>query len=220
VSLLLGACAEYSADEAPQAGSGDAASPADTSSDATETAPSSPDSGALIPEAAYYALDLRFAIRGGTEEAGGTWQADAAALSVELWSEAPEPICRHSVPIVAATEEAPPETGPALLAWWRLDLDPGLPVDGCPDFGARTWWIGVGPYDDRLDPMLAERGMLAFDVYGLYLREEADGPLFIVGYAGTNEMVLGEQDLTVEEAPLPDGGYQGQSLVLMSLAAR
>ena len=49
------------------------------------------------------------------------------------------------------------------------------------------------------------------------LRDEPDGPVYVVGFAGTNEMVAGEAGLTVDAGPLPDGQYQGESLVLMTL---
>lgn len=175
------------------------------------------DTGATFPDTTYYSVDLRFDVAGSGEGLPGVWQVDTARLAVELWSAEPAPVCAHTVPITTVTEVTPPEMEPPLIAWWQLDLEAGVPSDVCPEWPARTWWVGVGPYDTRLDPMLAQRGMLAFDVYGLYLQEDPAGPVYVIGFAGTNDMVLGHPDLTVDVGPLPDGGYQAQSLVLMSL---
>jgi hypothetical protein len=217
IALALG-CSEASINR----GSGDAGAPVSASEDdgdATTTAsPPAADTGESVPDAAYYAIDLDFDIAGTAEDEPGTWLIDTAKLSIHLWSGEPALVCTQGVPVVAVTEEPPPDTiDVALFAWWRVGLGEGTTEELCPAWPARTWWLGLGPYDTRLDPMLAERGMLAFDVYGLYLRDEAEGPVYVVGFAGTNEMVAGEPGLTVDAGPLPDGQYQGESLVLMTL---
>lgn len=185
----------------------------------TVGATGSADSGAGYPTTAYYALNLGFELVGGTAEANG--QIQYPVLSVELYSDADEPevVCRHEVPIVGDVVEQPfpDNTAVPLIVWWQLDLDVGVPDDLCPDWPARTWWIGLGPYDRRLDPMMAERGSLGFDVYGLYLQESLTEGVYIVGMAGTNEMISGATGLTVVDGPLPDGQYQAESLLLMSL---
>lgn len=169
------------------------------------------------PSAAWYGLDLSFTIAGSTPDVPGEWQPDTATLAIALRSTAEELVCTHEVPIAVVAEEEYPDTAAALVGWWRIGTEDGVPDLPCPEWPARAWQLGLGPYDTRLDPMMAARGSLGFDVYGLYLQEEPDGPVYVVGFAGTNEMLLGEPDLTVEAEPLPDGDYRAESLVLMSL---
>lgn len=211
VALLAAACAGR-----PMSGDSTKASNADasgtnTTSDGTDTSASPPaDSGFEIPVTPFYSVSASF------EVVGGAWVPDAATLSAELWSAEVEAVCGLAVPILDAVPEAPPQVGEddvPLDGWWRLTLDAGIPDAPCADWPARVSWIGVGPYDARLDPAMNARGMLGFDVFGLYLRESQSGPVFVVGIAGTEEMLTGAQDLV--GYGLIDGVYQAQSLVLM-----
>lgn len=187
------------------------AAPPNSTSGMTDSSASPPgDTGAYIPDTPYYSLSVSFAV------AAGEWVPASASLAAELWSSEIDPVCGLAVPILDAVPEDPPTVGVdevPLDGWWRLTLDAGEPDGPCADWPARVNWIGVGPYDPRLDPAMNARGMLGYDVFGLYLRESQSGPVFIVGIAGTEEMLTGSQDLT--GYGLIDGDYQAQSLVLM-----
>lgn len=187
----------------------DAASPggSDSATSPDPEDPSNPptDSGSWIDAAAYHAIDLDFRISGTTLEAPGTWQTDTSVLEVRLWSRAHTVVCSLQVPVLSVAPAPLPDLDPAPLAWWQVELDAGVPRsgDGCPGWPARSWSLGVGPYDPQLDPMLAARGMLGFDVYALYLQEGPEAPIYLVGYAGTLPMVQGELGLAVDVPPPP-----------------
>lgn len=218
--VLLGlgpGCAEYSANS-DSAGSDAAPStpaPIDEPDGDSDTAAGS-DSGTL-PEAAYYGIDLRFQISGSNENIAGSWQDESTVLSIDQWTAARELLCTQTVPVLAVTEAAYPDIRPDLFGWWRIETAEAVVDPACPSWTAQDWHLGIGPYDPRLDPMLAQRGMLAFDVYALYLQEEPDGLVFVIGYAGTDAMIQGQTGLTVDSSPLPDGSYLAESVVLMSL---
>lgn len=176
--------------------------PNETDSDATA------DSGLVVPEAAYYALNLAF-----TVEAEG-WSA--ASLQIDLYDPEIERVCSHEIPVQGVTAEAPPTEEP-LLTWWKLELGEGVSEGPCPGWPARTWWLGFGSYDPQLDPAMAAGEMLGYEVYGLYLKETTGGPIYVVGVGGPPESLAGETDLVVEAPPLPDGSYEALSLVALSL---
>lgn len=195
----------------------DTTSPVTDGTTETEVDSGSSDTAPEVPDAAYYSLALEFTLGDGTVDAAGLWQLETARLSIGLWSAERALLCTHEVPVLAVTAAPPPEISAPLVGWWRIETDAGVPDTLCPAWPAQAWQIGIGAYDPRLDPMLAERGMLAFDVYGLYLQEAPEGPVYVIGFAATDEMLLGTLDLTVDVPPLADDGYQAESLILMSL---
>jgi hypothetical protein len=103
------------------------------------------------------------------------------------------------------------------VAWWLVELGDGVSEEPCSAWPARSWRIGLGAYDVRLDPAMAARDMLGYDVYGLYLQESPSEPIYVIGIAGTAEMLAGTPDLTVEAPPLADGDYNGYSLIALTL---
>jgi hypothetical protein len=213
----LGGCSAYSFEDRSDAAPGldTPEPPPDTDPDDTDSL----DSGLLAEEPTWYAIDLAFAID-STTAPPGTLVLDTAVLEVSVRARNETPLCTLQVPVIAADAAPPGELPPNLFGWWTLSLEAGDPEDEatpCPAWPARTWTLGVGAYDPRLDPQVASLGMLGYDLYGLYLQEAADAPLYVIGIAATPAMSSGEQDLTVDAAPLPDEVYAAQSLVLMSL---
>lgn len=206
--LVLSGCSEYSAKNSPPSLSGydsdTTGTPADTGTDT-----SSP-----LPEVEYYAVDLDFDL------AYGAWES--ASLEIGLYTEELTSACVLDVPVLSATPVALPEEEPGIFAWWQVELGEGLASGPCPAWLPRSWGIGLGLYDSRLDPSMAAKGMLGYDVYGLYLQEiptETSGasPIYIIGIGGTEEMLSGNLDLTVDLPPLPDARYRASSLLLMDL---
>jgi hypothetical protein len=177
----------------------------------SEPAPDA-DSGATLPE--DFDTDL-FSVNVSFSLLYGEWAPDPV-LRVDLYTPEVELVCSQVLPIVSITPEVPPE-GEPIVAWWALELGEGVPDLPCTDWPARTWRLGLGAYDLRLDPAMASRDMLGFDVYGLYLQEDPLEPVYVLGIAGTPEMLAGTPDLTVEVPPLADGAYNGFSLVALTL---
>ena len=218
VGLLWAGCAEYSAsgDRSDEDPSGATSTSADTGDGGS---PSSTDSE-TYPTPAWWSVELAFEVLAG-EIVGKA----GPVVTVDLWTdgEPPEPLCRQTAPVVSAEAQLPPalpqfEDGDVGLAsWWRLDLDAGPGDVGCPAFEARTVWFGLGPYDARLDPAAAAAGLLGTPLYGLYLSEAMDGPVYVVGVAGTAEMYAGGYAPDPEATPVPDGLYTAESLILLAL---
>lgn len=220
-ALSFTGCSEYAgknggAPSSPDSQPSDGASDSGLDTGAISTAP--------IPEATFYGVRLGFeTLAGGIVE--GT-----ASVEIDLWSDASPPavVCRHEAAVLGAAAEDIPvldtlevdaETGAGgLVGWWRLELDAGVPDAPCPAWAARTLWVGLGPYDPRLNPALDAVGMLGTELFGLYLQEDADGPVYVVGVGGTTEMFVGGYGPDPEAPPpLPDGLYTAESLLLMSL---
>lgn len=161
-----------------------------------------------IPKAEYYSVHLSAEVSLG--------ELLEPQLQIDLYTTDIDLACTHSVAVTATASEALPP-GEPILTWWRLDLEEGVSEDPCPQWPARTWWVGFGAYDARLDPGMASADILGYDVYGLYLRESSSGLIYVIGTGGTSDMYEGVPDLTVAAPPLPDGQYRGTSLILMDL---
>jgi hypothetical protein len=156
-----------------------------------------------------FSVDVSFALQ------SGAW-APEPVLRADLYSPEVELVCSQRLPVLSITPEPAPD-GEPLVAWWVVELGEGVPDLPCPEWPARSWRLGLGPYDVRLDPAMAARDMLGYDVYGLYVQEDPLEPVYVVGIAGTPEMLEGKPDLTVESPPLADGAYRGLSLVALTM---
>jgi hypothetical protein len=190
------------------------ATPAPTT--ATATAPSSADTGVEI-EPQYYSFELQFAV----DDLGVL--AKGASLLVSLHSslllDQPEELtrlCSFDVPVVVEPADDNPEDL-SLVGWWRVQLGEAPQAKACAPWGPRDWMIGVGAYDNRLDPALYGAGLDGTELYGLYLQEAALEPVLVLGVAGTLEMFEGQTGLVASAPPLPAGEYTARSLILVSL---
>jgi hypothetical protein len=177
---------------------------------------SDPDTGADtgdttidLPDTELFSVNVSFSLL------YGEWAPDPV-LRVDLYSPEVELVCSQVLPVLSITADTPPE-GEPILAWWLIELGDGVPDTDCPDWPARSWHLGLGAYDVRLDPAMAARDMLGYDVYGLYLQEHISEPVYVIGIAGTSEMLAGTPDLTVETPPLADGAYNAFSLLTLTL---
>jgi hypothetical protein len=138
-----------------------------------------------------FSVDVSFSLQ------SGAW-APEPVLRADLYSPEVELVCSQRLPVLSITPEPAPD-GEPLVAWWVVELGEGVPDLPCPD------------------PAMAARDMLGYDVYGLYVQEDPLEPVYVVGIAGTPEMLEGKPDLTVESPPLADGAYRGLSLVALTM---
>jgi hypothetical protein len=166
-------------------------------------------------DADWYAIDAHLSLLAGEIVLG-----PPTSLQVTLLDAALELVCVHDIEIEAATLATPPPGEPDEVGWWELALLDGVPDRAdCPAFGARALRLGVGPYDPRLDPALADQQTpgdpTPYDdaLYGLYLQEADGGPLYVVGVVTMPGLL--QRDL-VSTPPLADGTYEAHSLLLLS----
>ncbi|MEZ4241900.1 MAG: hypothetical protein R3F59_38275 [Myxococcota bacterium] len=221
LAILAAGCADYSVKGNASATSSRADTGSSTSATSTQVDSGASSTAGAVP--AYYAVAMGFDLVEGEIDPA------TATFAVTLWSDedAPLPLCVHDVPLLGAVAEAPPaldslETGTTgaggLGGWWALDLGDGVPDEYCDPWPARALHVGLGPYDPRLDAALDAAGLLGLGLYGLYLQEDGDDTVYVVGVGGTAEMFAGGYGPDPEAPPpLPDGAYQARSLVLMGL---
>lgn len=211
LSLTLAACGDAMELKADEGGD---AEPEDVT-DATDVDSGSPDdTGSVLPEASWYAIDAHLdLLAGDLRLEQNTW------LRITLYDTEIEAVCAHEVAIGSAAAATPLAGEPAGLGWWELQLEDGVSdTELCPEWAARTLRIGVGPYDPLLDAALAARQTASdptpFDdaLYGLYVQEFDGAPLWIVGIVTMPGL---EEAELVAEPPLADGTYEAHSLVLL-----
>lgn len=211
ILCLLAACGAGDSFDADSAGSVDATTSHTEDVDTAGGPTSPPDEGA----ADWYALDAQLEVVAGEIVLGG-----ATALRATLHDALLSEVCTHDVPIESVRAVPPLDGEPADLGWWELTLLDGTPdATPCAEFSARELRLGVGPYDPRLDPALAaqqapgEPDPYGDALYGLYVQEYDDGPLWVLGVVTMPG--LRPADL-VSEPPLPDGTYEAHSLLLLA----
>ncbi len=205
VLMLLAACGGGS----DFAGSHDSVTTVDSTEDGTDTGAGTPTFAE--PEASWWSFDAVITV------AAGEPQVDGSTVRVFLWDEALQQMCRHEVPVLGATNETPPETTVAPLAWWHLTLGDGAPsVTGCASWPSRDLWLGLAPYDDRLDAEAFEEGWDDLSVYSLLVQEFSAGDVWLVGVGGSVEQWDGSAE-ALPLPPLPDGEYETHSLYLLAL---
>lgn len=147
---------------------------------------------------------------------------DPAQLSLELrlWTGGLTSPCSLILPISAEEpiEPAPfPDTAASLLGWWAIAHEEVVNVDpACAGWPAGTLELGIGSYDARLDPAMEARNWLDADIYGLYLRPDPAGAVYLVGVVGTMALFEGSEP-TVSAAPLPDETYDLETLLVLDL---
>ena len=159
-----------------------------------------------------------WSVGGVLDVSKGTVQIDTSVVEIGLWTDGAELVCTLEVPLVAATP-SDPKSELALLQWNVIDHDAGAPAKSsydCPGWPAGSLEVGIGLYDTALDPAMDASGMLGADVYGLYVRPTTEDPIYLIGIASTAEIEAGT-DTTVADGPLPDGSYDVETLVLLSV---
>lgn len=213
IALAAAACdGSEDAGSAPPPGNAATPTGADT---ADETPPENPTPDDTDTEVvpAWWSVDAELVVVGGAiDPAVSTWR-------VSLWAEDETPLpCMFDVPIDSAgVEEAVEVEAGTLVGWWLLSLDAGPLLPACPIWPAGDLLVGLGPYDPRLDAASDAHEWLDLDLYGLYLQlDPEEGPVLVVGVAGTEEQFLGEAAAVVGP-PLPDGTYAATTLVLLAL---
>jgi len=174
-----------------------------------DTAP--PDTGEPV-EPAWWSVDAELVV------ADAAIQADESTWRVTLWGEEETLLpCTFDVPIASATvEDVPSVEAGTLVTWWGIELDEGPEVEGCPSWPAADVYVGLGPYDGRLDSAIDAHEWLGLDLYGLYMQLAPADPVLVVGVAGTEAQFDGVGGVVVG-APLPDGIYAATTLVLLAL---
>ena len=204
-SIALSACAAEMSLEA----SGGA--PTSSDSEATSSTPPPPyDSGGLAePTPVWWSLDGSLAL------VGQEIDPLASTLQIDLWSADLLLLCTLDVPIDGALSVTPPATEQALVTWWSIDHLDGTSSASCGEWPAGTLSLGFGAYDPRLDPALDAQGLLGQDVFGLYLQLSPEDPVYVVGVAGTTDLLDGLTSTTT--VPLPDDQYQLESLLVLPL---
>jgi hypothetical protein len=205
-ALLAGCAAEFEmAGAAPSADGGTPTTATDTSA---EPPPTDTDDGLAEPPV-WWSLDGSLALMGqGIEPLYST-------LSVHLWSANLDLLCTLEVPVEGALSLTPPDTTAELVTWWSVDHGPGDSATDCGTWDAGTLSLGLGTYDTRLDPALDARELLGQDVFGLYLQLAPEEPVYVVGIAGTSDLLTGVTSTDVQ--PLPDDQYQLESLLVLAL---
>lgn len=214
IALAAAACGGAGLNGDRESAPGGISPPADgdTGADPTTDNPTLDDTDSdLVPS--WWSVDAELVVVGGAiDPAGSTWW-------VSLWAEDETALpCTFEVPIEsAAVQEAVEVEAGTLVGWWLLSLDAGPLPPGCPGWTAGDILVGLGPYDPRLDAASDAHEWLDLDLYGLYLQLDPDeGPVLVVGVAGTEEQFRGEVGAVVGP-PLPDGTYIATTLVLLAL---
>ncbi|MCA9494304.1 MAG: hypothetical protein KC621_30465 [Myxococcales bacterium] len=138
-----------------------------------------------------------------------------SSLVVSLWDGETTLVCQLDV-AVSAMENATDGPDDA-LAFWRADLDDGVPTtEPCDAWPSRALWIGLAPYDPALDAAAFEHDWSGATAYSLLVREFDGGQVWTVGLAGTAEQWDGTS-LPVETAPVEDGVYELHALYVLPI---
>jgi len=133
---------------------------------------------------------------------------DGDQAHLEITTFAPDD-ARCTEPLLAELTPASPPDGEPILAWWAVTLDTRASLCNLPDDLLSE--IGIGAWDARLDVALAQQGF-EHAAFGLYLRPAAGGPVWVMGLAGTEDQLAGDEEVDAA-APLADGVYTIASLV-------
>ena len=207
LSGLLVACASESS-----LGASEGTNAYDATSSPTEADTGFPSSTTtslgVVPSSYALAATLEVADRG----------AQLVDLTVDFFDGADAPLCTYSFEVEPLVDAPPPADEP-VLTWWDVTLSAPLPLgEACanvPD----SWGfqLGVGDYDERLDPALTAAGLGDATGYGLYL-QEAGGPVWITGIAATEAQQGGRAQ--PDPSVLAEGSYALDTLWLLPWSAR
>ena len=197
----LGACADASF-------RGDGSwSGLDSGDGATSTSDSAAPPAPPVPT--WYHLDATVVLDGGAPA------ADRTTVTATLHDETGAALCAHTLPVTAIATVPRPTGERDLLAWWKVDLGEGVSDVPCEAFPPRSLWWGVGPYDPALDPARVSAGLGDATANAAVLREDEDGPSWLVGLFGTDDQLAGYAPAGAVR-PLSDGSYRWVGLILLS----
>jgi hypothetical protein len=159
------------------------------------------------------------AIQGSLVLVDGLPDLEASSLRTVFYADPPgDPLCSSEWVFNAVADVTPPD-GEPLVSWWSFTGVAPAASSTCTTAAplAEGVTLGFGGYDVRLDPEMAARGWLDATPYGLYVdRPDGEG-IWLVGVAGTADELEG-RSAPVEVAPLPDGAYQVDALVLSPIS--
>jgi hypothetical protein len=193
IAAALVACGSYdqASVDAPR---GSDATVEYTSTTDPPTAPATPDS---------------YSLHGTIVVVDGSIDLAETALSIDTYIEgSAAEACAGALTITASATEAIPN-GEPIDSWWSIQL---APPPECEDAANLLSHLGLGAYDARLDVGLAAHGLSDATAYGLYTQAEGE-PLWLVGVGGTEDQLAGLASPD-PAAPVPDGRYEVQALVL------
>jgi len=188
LSLALAACSSTGLADASAPSTRDATPTEDT--DTTDTASPVALSG--------YALSGTLLL----DQAKG----DAALLDIIMVAVDGNEACTE--PLSLSIQAATPPADEPITTWWEVQLDTTDSLCGVPDDLFR--YIGIGDYDDRLDVPLVQQGFDGATPFGLYLQASDTAPVWIVGIAGTEAQLMGDEQA---QPPVVDDQYTVASLV-------
>ncbi len=215
-AALLGACrGEYALDPGQDlpADQLDDTGPGGTDTDDTDP----DDSGESAPT--WWALSGQLDIIDGQVSKAGS----ELVLSIVGDDLIEDPALCESAPEILSAMPAVADDDLEIWGWWTVTFaDEGFPDCAPQSFVSthQTLTVGIGQLDPLLNPALDADGLdytvAAQTVYGLYVQEHADGPVFIFGISGTQQNFSGDAG-TVTAGPLPDGQYTLKTLHLLPL---
>lgn len=204
---LLGAsgCSDYDlgAERAPRSDTGWGG---DAGGDTADTGPNDTDTDLDEVPPDGWVLHARLAAVGGVPVADG---ADVRVAFVN--GDAGEVACEVPLDPAGVVAGTSPEDVVAL--WWEL---PALAeAEACGPLPA-TLGVGVGELHASARARLGTVGLdtVADSLYGAYVRAD-DGPVYVLGYAGTDGDLAGDD---VATTPPPDGTYTLAPLYVLPLA--
>lgn len=168
-------------------------------------------------------------VDGAVATDGSSLQVRFLGESGSAWVLNGEPTAACSLRVVESVP-GPPELAEAegLFGWWQLAVETAedapcpwtIPTpDAVGDSELSQLILGLGPADPRLGAAMDAAGVPeAADVYGLYaLHPGPEGDVvYVHGIAGTQANLDGAEPV-VEDAPVPDGVYEIQTLVLLPI---
>ncbi len=188
LALAVVACAET--------GLSDASAP--TATDRTSTRDTGTTDTSMSTALSGYALSGSLRL----DQAKG----DAALLDIVTVAVDGNEACTE--PLLVSLQVATPPADEPITTWREVQLDGTDSVCGVPDDLFR--YIGIGDYDDRLDVPLVQQGFDGATPFGLYLQTSDTSPVWIVGIAGTEAQLAGDE---LAQPPVVDDEYTVAFLV-------